>query len=131
MKLGAFSVSLNVRDIKASKSFYENLGFTVFGGDIEMSNWLWKMEIHSSDFFRECLRIIFWPSTRAETRMHRWWIILMTFGKFKKISKHGKEPKSRMKPQVNGLSQFGIIIKFFTEATVGFVLKSLRIGVRS
>ena len=39
MKLGAFSVSLNVKDITASKSFYENLGFTVFGGDIKQ-NWL-------------------------------------------------------------------------------------------
>ena len=42
MKLGAFSVSLNVRDIKASKSFYENLGFTVFGGDIEMNYLIMK-----------------------------------------------------------------------------------------
>ena len=39
MKLGAFSVSLNVKDIHASKSFYENLGFHVFGGDIS-HNWL-------------------------------------------------------------------------------------------
>jgi catechol 2,3-dioxygenase-like lactoylglutathione lyase family enzyme len=39
MKLGAFSVSLNVKDIHASKSFYENLGFHVFGGDISQ-NWL-------------------------------------------------------------------------------------------
>ena len=39
MKLGTFSVSLNVKDIKASKSFYENLGFTVFMGDISQ-NWL-------------------------------------------------------------------------------------------
>jgi catechol 2,3-dioxygenase-like lactoylglutathione lyase family enzyme len=35
MDLGAFSVSLSVKDIKASKQFYENLGFKVFGGDIE------------------------------------------------------------------------------------------------
>ncbi|MBR9845263.1 MAG: VOC family protein [Algicola sp.] len=35
MKLGAFSVSLNVKDIQASKTFYETLGFTVFGGDLE------------------------------------------------------------------------------------------------
>lgn len=35
MKLGAFSVSLNVKDIAASKQFYENLGFTVFGGSME------------------------------------------------------------------------------------------------
>lgn len=39
MKLGAFSVSLNVKDIHASKTFYENLGFNVFGGDITQ-NWL-------------------------------------------------------------------------------------------
>ena len=39
MKLGNFSVSLNVKDINASKSFYENLGFSVFGGDIKQ-HWL-------------------------------------------------------------------------------------------
>lgn len=39
MKLGAFSVSLNVKDIHASKAFYENLGFSVFGGNIAQ-NWL-------------------------------------------------------------------------------------------
>lgn len=39
MDLGAFSVSLNVKDIKASKAFYEKLGFKAFGGDIE-KNWL-------------------------------------------------------------------------------------------
>ena len=39
MKLGAFSVSLSVKDIKISKLFYENLGFTVFGGNINQ-NWL-------------------------------------------------------------------------------------------
>ncbi|GAB5527002.1 MAG: hypothetical protein Roseis2KO_48740 [Roseivirga sp.] len=39
MKLGAFSVSLSVKDIHASKAFYEKLGFTEFGGHIEQ-NWL-------------------------------------------------------------------------------------------
>ena len=39
MILGAFSVSLNVKDIQTSKSFYENLGFRVFGGDVSQ-NWL-------------------------------------------------------------------------------------------
>lgn len=39
MKLGAFSVSLTVKDIIASKKFYENLGFSVFHGDISQ-NWL-------------------------------------------------------------------------------------------
>jgi len=39
MELGAFSVSLAVKDIHASKAFYEKLGFEVFGGDISQ-NWL-------------------------------------------------------------------------------------------
>ncbi|WP_273833250.1 VOC family protein [Guptibacillus sedimenti] len=39
MNLGAFSVSLSVKDIEASKNFYEKLGFQSLGGDIS-HNWL-------------------------------------------------------------------------------------------
>ena len=39
MQLGAFSVSLAVKDIAASREFYEKLGFEVFGGDAEQG-WL-------------------------------------------------------------------------------------------
>lgn len=39
MELGAFSVSLSVKDIQTSKTFYEKLGFRVFGGD-PSQNWL-------------------------------------------------------------------------------------------
>ena len=39
MELGAFSVSLVVKDIQTSKVFYEKLGFETFGGDIS-ENWL-------------------------------------------------------------------------------------------
>ena len=39
MKLGKFSVSLNVKDIKQSKAFYEKLGFSIVGG-AEKANWL-------------------------------------------------------------------------------------------
>lgn len=39
MQLGAFSVSLAVKDIVKSKAFYENLGFKVFGGS-QSENWL-------------------------------------------------------------------------------------------
>lgn len=39
IKLGVFSISLSVQDIHASKAFYENLGFSAFGGDIDQ-NWL-------------------------------------------------------------------------------------------
>ena len=35
MKLGAFSISLNVKDLAKSKEFYEKLGFTSFGGTME------------------------------------------------------------------------------------------------
>ena len=35
MKVGAFSMSLSVKDLAASKAFYENLGFTVMGGSME------------------------------------------------------------------------------------------------
>ena len=39
MHLGAFSVSLNVKDIEASRDFYEKLGFEPVGGNAE-DNWL-------------------------------------------------------------------------------------------
>ena len=39
MELGNFSVSLAVKDIEASKRFYEKLGFKVFMGD-QSQNWL-------------------------------------------------------------------------------------------
>ena len=39
MELGAFSISLAVKDINASKAFYEKLGFEAFMGDISQ-NWL-------------------------------------------------------------------------------------------
>jgi predicted lactoylglutathione lyase len=42
MKLGAFSISLSVKDIKASKQFYETLGFSVFAGDIDKNYLIMK-----------------------------------------------------------------------------------------
>ena len=39
MNLGAFSISLAVKDIAASKEFYQKFGFEVFHGD-ESKNWL-------------------------------------------------------------------------------------------
>jgi lactoylglutathione lyase len=39
MELGAFSISLAVKDLEASRSFYEKLGFTEFAGDASQ-NWL-------------------------------------------------------------------------------------------
>lgn len=39
MKLGVFSVSLAVKDLAASRTFYETLGFAAMGGEPEQ-NWL-------------------------------------------------------------------------------------------
>lgn len=42
MKLGAFSVSLAVKDLSVSKEFYEKLGFSVFAGDEKMNYLIMK-----------------------------------------------------------------------------------------
>lgn len=39
MQLGAFSISLAVKDLAASRAFYEKFGFRAFGGDASQ-NWL-------------------------------------------------------------------------------------------
>ncbi|ADY28837.1 VOC family protein [Cellulophaga lytica] len=44
MKLGAFSISLSVKDIKTSKAFYEKLGFSVFAGEIDKKYLILKNE---------------------------------------------------------------------------------------
>ena len=44
MKLGAFSISLSVKDIKTSRKFYEDLGFTVFAGDMANNYLIMKNE---------------------------------------------------------------------------------------
>lgn len=42
MKLGAFSISLAVKDIEVSKTFYEKLGFTQFAGAPSMNYYIMK-----------------------------------------------------------------------------------------
>lgn len=42
MKLGAFSVSLAVKNLKKSKEFYENLGFHVFAGEMDKNYLIMK-----------------------------------------------------------------------------------------
>ena len=39
MELGAFSISLAVKDLEASRAFYEKFGFEAFAGDASQ-NWL-------------------------------------------------------------------------------------------
>jgi catechol 2,3-dioxygenase-like lactoylglutathione lyase family enzyme len=42
LKLGAFSVSLSVKDLKTSREFYENLGFKIFGGGMDKNYLIMK-----------------------------------------------------------------------------------------
>lgn len=42
MKLGAFSISLSVKDLNASKVFYEKVGFRVFAGSLEQNYLIMK-----------------------------------------------------------------------------------------
>ncbi len=42
MHLGAFSISLSVKDLEASKAFYEKLGFSVFAGEMEKNYLIMK-----------------------------------------------------------------------------------------
>ncbi len=42
MNLGAFSISLSVRDLQASRAFYENLGFSKFAGEEERNYLIMK-----------------------------------------------------------------------------------------
>ena len=44
MELGNFSLSLTVKDIKASRAFYEKLGFTVFAGELSRNYLIMKNE---------------------------------------------------------------------------------------
>lgn len=44
MKLGAFSISLSVKNIETSKQIYENLGFTILAGDLEKKYLIMKNE---------------------------------------------------------------------------------------
>lgn len=52
MNLGAFSVSLTVKDIKASKAFYEKLGFESMGGDIDQGWAIVKNREHIIGLFQ-------------------------------------------------------------------------------
>ncbi len=47
MELGTFSVSLTVKDLKASRDFYEKLGFTMIHGEPE-KNWIILQNGHAT-----------------------------------------------------------------------------------
>src|SRR6266404_9944364 len=52
MELGAFSISLAVKDIEASRSFYEKFGFKVFGGNAAQKWLILKNGDHAIGLFQ-------------------------------------------------------------------------------
>jgi catechol 2,3-dioxygenase-like lactoylglutathione lyase family enzyme len=52
MELGAFSISLAVKDIKASRQFYEKFGFTAFAGDASRGILIMKNGNHVIGLFQ-------------------------------------------------------------------------------
>lgn len=52
MNLGAFSVSLAVKDIQASRAFYEKFGFTAFAGDVAHNYLMLKNGDHVIGLFQ-------------------------------------------------------------------------------
>ena len=73
MELGAFSVSLSVKDIEASKLFYENLGFAVFA-EINRKWLIMKNGDHAIGLFACSIRTFSragWVRCSATQRIHR------------------------------------------------------------
>lgn len=52
MDLGAFSISLAVKDIETSRAFYEKFGFKVFGGDASQNWFILKNGDHVIGLFQ-------------------------------------------------------------------------------
>lgn len=52
MELGAFSISLSVKDLKKSLEFYEKVGFTIFGGSMEANYLILKNGDHLIGIFQ-------------------------------------------------------------------------------
>ena len=56
MQLGAFSISLTVKDLEASKAFYEKFGFKVSGGDASKNFLILKNGDHLIGLFHGMFR---------------------------------------------------------------------------
>jgi lactoylglutathione lyase len=52
MELGAFSISLAVKDIEASRAFYEKLGFKAFAGNASQRRLILKNGPHAIGLFQ-------------------------------------------------------------------------------
>ena len=107
MELGAFSISLAVKDIGASIEFYRKLGFGVFAGD-ESQNWLiMKNGDHVVGLFQDMLEkntLTFNPGWDSDARE------LDTFTDVRELQRHlkeqGVEPVSEADESTTGPASF-------------------------
>ena len=88
MKLGAFSLSLRVKDLEKSKAFYQALGFEVFAGSLESNYLIMKNESSLIGLFQGMLEqnvITFNPGWDADANT------LSDFDDVRTIQKHLKK----------------------------------------
>lgn len=98
MKLGAFSVSISVKDINVSKNFYENLGFEVFAGDIEQNYLILKNEDAIIGLFQGMFEnniLTFNPGWDANANK------LDVFDDVREIQKHLKENNVKLESEAD------------------------------
>ncbi len=69
MKLGAFSLSLSVKNLAESKAFYEKLGFDILGGGMEMNYLIMKNENSLIGLFQGMFDVntVFYPHRTLPT----------------------------------------------------------------
>lgn len=98
MKLGAFSLSISVKDIQTSKAFYETLGFKKFAGTIEEKYLIMKNENTLIGLFEGMFKgnlITFNPGWDQEANT------LSTFDDVRTIQKHLKSNGIQMIQEID------------------------------
>jgi predicted lactoylglutathione lyase len=110
MKLGAFSISLSVKDLQVSRQFYEHLGFSVFAGGEEMNYLIMKNEDSLIGLFNGMFEkniLTFNPGWDQNAQN------LDSFDDVRTIQKHLKEKGIQLAQEANPSSTGPASILFF------------------
>jgi predicted lactoylglutathione lyase len=110
MKLGAFSISLSVKDLQVSRQFYEHLGFSVFAGGEEMNYLIMKNEDSLIGLFNGMFEkniLTFNPGWDKNAQN------LDSFDDVRTIQKHLKEKGIQLAQEANPSSTGPASILFF------------------
>jgi len=98
MKLGAFSISLSVKDLQKSKDFYEKLGFSTMAGSTEQNYLIMKNEEHLIGLFQAMFdgnMLTFNPGWDQNAQN------LEAFNDVREIQKHLKENGVQLDKEAN------------------------------